>query len=285
MQRYPKTTWAEQSKLHIARTARLAGRWREAAAAFDLYATHWGATAREKKEADRYRALVHLMAGDRKIARRLLEDWRAARIFIGQARWINLAALAALRDGDRLPRVSRWSEVARTRPLSWPALVARARLQWQNAPLPPVIEPSEAGSEPPPLDVSLPPPVDMLHRIGLDGDAEEALRERETAVAARAPGRGTEALCRAYAALDRGKRRLPALARRAWAAPHHGAWSEESLGVGLRLPAPARSASDNGGGRDETPDLAPLGGHAPGECVRSGGRVTSACGRFAAAHA
>lgn len=211
MQRHPKTTWAEQSEFHIARTHALAGRWREAASAFDLYATHWGATAREKKEADRYRALVHLMAGDHKIARRLLEDLAGGESdSIGQARWINLAALAALRDGDRLHAVSRWSEVARSRPLSWPALVARARLQWQNAPLPPVIEPSDAkdlGNEPAPLDVSLPPPVDMLHRIGLDGDAEEALRERETAVAARAPGRGTEALCRAYAALDRGKRR------------------------------------------------------------------------------
>jgi soluble lytic murein transglycosylase len=126
---------------------------------------------------------------------------------IGQARWQNLAALAALRDGDRTHAVARWSDVARSRPLSWPALVARARLTAERASLPVTIDPPETAEPQPPLVVELPPPVDVLHRIGLDGDAEEALRDRENVVVASAPGRGTEALCTAYAMLDRGKRR------------------------------------------------------------------------------
>ena len=85
--------------------------------------------------------------------------------------------------------------------------MARARLTAASAPLPLTIDPPETGEKPEPLVVDLPPPVDVLHRIGLDADAEEALREREAVVAANAQGRGTEALCVAYAMLDRGKRR------------------------------------------------------------------------------
>jgi soluble lytic murein transglycosylase len=148
------------------------------------------------------------MARDDKVARKLLEELAGGTDdSLSQARWQNLAALAALRDGDRTHAVARWSDVARSRPLSWPALVARARLTAANAPLPLTIDPPETSSKPEPLVVELPPPVDVLHRIGLDGDAEEALRERESLVVASAPGRGTEALCGAYAMLDRGKRR------------------------------------------------------------------------------
>ena len=58
-----------------------------------------------------------------------------------------------------------------------------------------------------PLAVTLPPPVDLLHRIGLDADAENELHEREAAVSASAQGRSTEALCDAYGQLGRAKRR------------------------------------------------------------------------------
>jgi soluble lytic murein transglycosylase len=150
------------------------------------------------------------MARDDKLARRLLEDLAgaASEDASAQARWTNLAALAALRDGDRTHAIARWSEIARSRPLSWPALVARARLTAANAPLPLTIDPPETAVDAPErLVVDLPPPADVLHRIGLDGEAEEALHEREAVITARAEGRGTEALCAAYALVDRGKRR------------------------------------------------------------------------------
>jgi soluble lytic murein transglycosylase len=207
MQRHPKTTWADQAEFHVARAHALAGRWKEGAHALDEYVKHFP-NGHDKKEAERYRAISHLMARDDKIARKLLEDLAGGAEDPGaQARWQNLAALAALRDGDRTHAVARWSDVARSRPLTWPALVARARLTAANAPLPLTIDPAETGGGPEPLAVELPSPVDVLHRIGLDGDAEEALRERESLVVAKAQGRGTEALCAAYALLDRGKRR------------------------------------------------------------------------------
>lgn len=207
MQRHPKTTWADQAEFHVARAHALAGRWKEAAHALDEYVKHFP-NGHDKREAERYRAVSHLMARDDKVARKLLEDLAGGTDdSLSQARWQNLAALAALRDGDRLHAVARWSDVARGRPLSWPALVARARLTAANAPLPLTIDPPETSDKPEPLVVELPPPVDVLHRIGLDSDAEEALRERESTVVASARGRGTEALCAAYAMLDRGKRR------------------------------------------------------------------------------
>jgi soluble lytic murein transglycosylase len=207
IQRHPKTTWADQAEFHVARGHALAGRWKEAAHALDEYVKHFP-TGHDKREAERYRAISHLMARDDKIARKLLEELAGGSDdSFSQARWQNLAALAALRDGDRTHAVARWSDVARARPLSWPALVARARLTAANAPLPLTIDPPETNDRPEPLVIELPPPVDVLHRIGLDGDAEEALRERESIVIANARGRGTEALCGAYAMLDRGKRR------------------------------------------------------------------------------
>jgi len=207
IQRHPKTTWAEQAEFHVARTHALAGRWKEAAHAFDEYARRAPA-GHDKAEAARYRALSHLMAKDDKTARKLLEDLAGgAEDTVMQARWTNLAALAALRDGDRTHALARWAEVARSRPLTWPALVARARIKEASAAPPIAIEPAESGEAPEPLAVELPPPVDLLHRIGFDADAEEALREREALVVAKAQGRGTEALCAAYAKLDRGKRR------------------------------------------------------------------------------
>jgi soluble lytic murein transglycosylase len=207
IQRHPKTTWADQAEFHVARTHALANRWKEAAQAFDDYVKH-NPAGREKKEAERYRAISHLMAHDDKVARKLLEDLAGSGDdAIAQARWTNLAAVAALRDGDKTHAIARWSDVARTRPLSWPALVARARLKSVGAANPITIDPAETGEAPPPLAVELPSPASVLHRIGLDGDAEEALRDREAVVVAGAQGRGTEALCQAYAKLDRGKRR------------------------------------------------------------------------------
>src|SRR5205085_1387090 len=73
--------------------------------------------------------------------------------------------------------------------------------------LPPYIDPGDAGEPGDPLAVSLPPPIDVLHRIGLDADAENALRDRETLLTSSAPARSVETLCAAYGMLGRAKRR------------------------------------------------------------------------------
>jgi soluble lytic murein transglycosylase len=119
-----------------------------------------------------------------------------------------MAALAALRAGDRTHAIARWTDVARSRPLSWPALVARARLAEAGAPLPVAIDPPASPPPAPlPLPVVVPPPADLLHRLGLDADAELALRDRESALTSGVGPRAPEALCAAYGAIGRARRR------------------------------------------------------------------------------
>lgn len=205
--RFPRTTWADQSAFHAARLHFLHARWRDAAAGFEGYLKHYAAGA-ERKDATRSLAVSQLSAGEHKVARRLFGQIADDEDGLGAARAANMEALAALREGDRTHAVARWTEVARSRPLTWPALVARARLAQAGAPLPPTMPgEDDASPAPEPLAVKLPPPVDVLHRVGLDADAEEALAAREAAVTQGAGGRGLEALCEAYGKLGRARRR------------------------------------------------------------------------------
>jgi soluble lytic murein transglycosylase len=207
------TQWGDQASFLIGRLQLLHGRWREATAALDAYVAKYPNGA-EHHDAARDRALARLLEGDAHGARPLFEQLaedEADPLAAGRAR--TMAALAAFRDGDRTHAIARWTDVARSRPLSWPALVARARLTQIGAPLPAFVDSGDAddASAPPaapvPLAIALPSPVDLLHRIGLDSDAENELHERESVVSAAVQGRSTEALCDAYGQLGRAKRR------------------------------------------------------------------------------
>jgi len=203
------TTWGDEASFFVPYLHMLHGKWRDAAKGFDEYAQKYP-NGVEKKDASRDRAIAHLMNGDAGLARRLFEQLATEDPdSIGAARAMAMSALAALRDGDRTIAIARWTDVATNKPLSWPALVSRARLKDLGAPVPPPIGVRADPSPAEPLDVALPAPADLLHRIGLDSDAESALHEREGLVSARAPaGRGLEALCSAYGKVGRGKRRL-----------------------------------------------------------------------------
>ncbi len=205
---HPSSTWGDEATFFVPYLRLLHGQWREAAAGFDDYAKRYP-NGVERSDALRNRALAHLMIQDWREARRLFEELAAQEPdAVASARAWTLAALATLRDGDRTHALARWTDVARSNPLSWPALVARARLVQQGVTLPPAIEPADGASDAAPLTVDLPAPVDMLHRVGLDTDAESALRDREGVVSSRAPaGRGLEALCNAYGLLGRARRR------------------------------------------------------------------------------
>jgi len=205
---HPGTHWGDEAQFYVGYLALIHGKWKEAAAAFDEYARAYPKGV-ERRDATRGGGLAHLMNDDYAIARRLFEEVAAEESdALAAGRALSLAALASLRDGDRLHAIAEWSQVIRAHPLSWPALVARARLAEAKAAVPPLVD-AATGNAPPPLDVKLPPPVDLLHRVGLDGDAEAALHEREGVVAGAAPaGRGLEALCDAYGAIGRAKRRF-----------------------------------------------------------------------------
>jgi soluble lytic murein transglycosylase len=210
--RFPRSTWARQAAFLVPYLRMLHAEWRACARGFDAYLrppVREGAED-DVRDARRDGALCKLEDGDVKAARtafeRLVEDEGEP---VLSARMADMAALAALRDGDRSHAVARWTDVARSRPLSWPALVARARLVQAGVALPAPIDPPEvAASGPPPLAaLLLPPPAGLLHQLGLDSDAELALRDRESAVTSGAGGRALEALCSAYGELGRARRR------------------------------------------------------------------------------
>jgi soluble lytic murein transglycosylase len=207
--RFAKTPWAEQAAFFVPYLRMLHAEWKECAQGFEAYVRAHPA-GQDVRDARRDGALCSLQEGDAKLARtgfeRLVDDETEP---IASARMANMAALAAMRDGDRTHAVARWTEVARTRPLSWPALVARARLVEAGVPLPPAIDPPDNPGEalPAALSVTLPAPADALQRIGLDDEAELALRDREAAVTSGAGARATEALCAAYGRIGRARRR------------------------------------------------------------------------------
>ncbi len=207
--RFRKTTWGEQASFFAPYLRMLHGEWSACARGFEAYlAAHSG--GQDAHDASRDGALCKLLAGETKSSRALFEELVEDEPDpIVSSRMADMAALAALRDGDRTHAVARWTDVARSRPLSWPALVARARLAEAGAPVPPAIDPVDVpqGNDPPPLTVVVPPPADLLHQLGLEVDAESALRDREGAVTMGAGGRAPEALCRAYGQLGRARRR------------------------------------------------------------------------------
>jgi soluble lytic murein transglycosylase len=206
-QNHRKTPWGDEATYFIPYLHILHAEWREAAHGFDEYVKRYP-DGIHKHDAGRYRAIAHMMNKSLKVARQLFEQMSADEADpVTAARMANMAALAALRDGDQLRAIARWTDVARTRPLTYPALVARARLESIGAAIPPMIDPPESAPALPTLTVALPPPVDMLHRVGLDTDAENALRAREQMIATASSGRSGEALCAAYAQLGVARRR------------------------------------------------------------------------------
>ena len=206
--RHRKGPEAAAATFYSARLELLHGRWDKAAARFDEYASKFAGGA-DHDEAMHLRAIAHFEKGDDvKRARALLEQRAGSEPSANaRARMENLAALAALKDGDKTHAIARFTDVARSNPLAWPALVARARLTALGAPLPSAM-PDAASAEATPLNVVLPDAVATLDRIGLDGDAEDALRAREAEVTAAAPSRSVEALCIAYGKIDRARRRM-----------------------------------------------------------------------------
>ncbi len=207
IKQFPQSPQADEAAFLAARLTMLLGHWADACKRLDDYASKY---SHEKKEAGRLRGIAHLLNGDAKIARKLLEEAAGAeKDESASARLTVLAAQAALADGDNTHAIARWTDVAKQLPLTWPALMARAHLAAVGAPLPLMIDANSTATLPataaPP---SLPPPVDSLHLAGLDDDAERALRSRESVVSAAWPTRSDEALCRAYALLDRGDRRF-----------------------------------------------------------------------------
>jgi soluble lytic murein transglycosylase len=218
---FPRTPAAEEAAYLSGRLSALHGNWKEAANALDQ-ATLRFPLSKNAHERSRYRAIAHLMAKDLRVARKIFEVESADQDPEESARAANMAALAAWEDGEHLWAIGRWAEVARQHPLTYAALVANARLVWAHtAEIPAFANKPVASSTmgamgvdrtslaPVPLPITLPAPIDVLHSLGLEDEAEELLRKREGELAkdTRMAARLAELSCDAYGVLDRGERR------------------------------------------------------------------------------
>ncbi len=214
MERFPHTAWAEQAEFLSARHHALTGHWHEAVAKLSAYLRHFP-KGKDRGEAERYLALAQLMDNDGKAARRSFEALaRRSSDPTTQGSMMNLAALAAAREGDEASAIARWTELVRTRPLTYAGLVARAHLEERGAAIRAGVEAANSHSRDLKVASSallpseLPPPVDVLMRAGLADEAEASLSRQEHALIARVPLRSNEVLCAAYGHLDRAKRRI-----------------------------------------------------------------------------
>lgn len=203
VQRFPKSAQADEASYLMARLDYLHSHWKKAVSGFDDYLKKYP-KGRFRNSA-RYERAVSLLSAKR-FRDAAGEFAQLARLEKGHeaARLRALQAKALLGAGDSGGAVKLFSEVASSQPLMFAGQVARARLAAMGAQLPKVIE--TAAEEPAEaLDIALPEVARLYRDVGLDGEAEAWLREREQEIAT-GPRRG-QTLCEMYGELSRATRR------------------------------------------------------------------------------
>ncbi|MCS6901008.1 MAG: transglycosylase SLT domain-containing protein [Myxococcales bacterium] len=206
VQANPRGVHAEEATYLAARLALLLGRSEEAERAYKGYLKRWK-KGKFQKAASYELALAQMAIGHHHKAREAFGALaRAADSPVEAAQLRELEGVAALKAGDKAEAVRIFLTVIREQPLSWPALMARERLEQLGLAPSLALEPAP-DSAAPPLNVRLPPAIRFLHELGLEDEAEDMLHQEEKRVEAAYPTRGTEALCEAYGQLDQAQHR------------------------------------------------------------------------------
>jgi soluble lytic murein transglycosylase len=208
---YPRSGYAEQAAYLAARLAYIRGDWDDAIRRYGAYLKRYGDRGRYPKSS-RYEQAVCWLASGRyaqaapvfeRLARR---EGDALRL----AAYRHLHAVALAEAGDKARASQLFRRTIRDAPLSFAALMSAARLRQQGESPPPLIQPAASGPNPAPLKLVLPAKVALLHRIGLDRDAEAELALHEQQIRTAFGVRGNEAVCQAYAQLSTAERRYRA---------------------------------------------------------------------------
>ncbi|HLV19783.1 MAG TPA: transglycosylase SLT domain-containing protein [Polyangiaceae bacterium] len=206
--RFPKSGYAEQARFLGARLLYIGGEWDEAAVAYTEYLRRHGKRGRFAEEAEYERAVSWLAGGAHDEARKAFDGFVAReRDVRRRATLRQLAGVAALGQKDTDAAAERFEAVIREAPLSFAALMSASRLRQLERSVPPLLELGDAGPPGPPLEVELPPKVEKLIALGLDGDAEREITGHEGALRARYGARASEALCEAYGQVAGAERR------------------------------------------------------------------------------
>jgi soluble lytic murein transglycosylase len=205
--RYPRSSFADQASYLVARTHYAAGRFADAAHAYDTYLGDFS-RGKSREDALYERAVSWLALGKNGpaaaafelLARTENEPRRAARLR-------HLEGVARAAAGDKQRASELFGEVAKTQPLGFTALASGERLAALEGTAPEVLPAGKLAPALPELGVALPAPVSLLHALGLDRDAELELLRSESALKQRFGVRSGEALCSTYGLLDVAARR------------------------------------------------------------------------------
>ncbi|MGC4094315.1 MAG: transglycosylase SLT domain-containing protein [Polyangiaceae bacterium] len=205
---FPGSSFAEQAEYRNAQLAYATGRFDVALSAYEAYQRRYGARGAHAREVRDERAVTLLALGKPNAAKELKALADAANDERTRLRYAELEGVAWLRESKLDAARARFVEIAQKAPLSFYGLVAAARLQALGVPVPtPTAAPRSDNGAKGPLDVKLPPTVELLHRAGLDREAEAALAELEGSVLRDYSGRGEQALCQLYGQLAPAERR------------------------------------------------------------------------------
>lgn len=212
IRKVPGSKFAVSARQMIGRLWFALGRWAKAVEAYDGYLQKFG-------NSKHHRAAIGQARHERAIALLALADKRAVGAIQGllqgsesanhQALLTELLGVAYAQTGEIEQARRSFEEVISTRPLSFAALVAAARLRQMGLPVPVELAPSlpEDSDTPSPLQVTLPGRVRQLIELGLDGDAESELATTNGAVFDRYAPRAGEAACTTFGQLATAKER------------------------------------------------------------------------------
>jgi len=199
--------YGEHAAFQMARLAFLEGDYAAAIAHYESY----GRTYKKARYESSWRAelpIARLASGQyAKAELELAALLDREKDELERARLLELLGVAAEGAGKTPVALARYREVIELRPLSYPALLAAARLRALGQTDPAPIALAEAQVRLPPLALELPDKVRRLHRVGLDELAEDALRAAEPALRSLYGVRSGEALCKLYGQLEGARRR------------------------------------------------------------------------------
>jgi soluble lytic murein transglycosylase len=211
---YPGTTFAEEALYQAARLRFLLGDWDKATRAYKTYLDAFKKNARFETAARYELALTALAAQRPKDAvdplKRLADSEDDP---LERASLRELEGVALGEAGERDRAIQKLSSVLVDRPLSYPALLAVARIGVFGGKPPTPLFPQSTLPRLAPLTIELPAKVALLSRLGLVRDAERELAAHEGEFVARYAPRGNEALCEAYGKIGAGAERYRAARR------------------------------------------------------------------------
>lgn len=203
--------FADHAAYQAARLKFIDGQWSAAVTAYEKYLKTYGASAKHRDGARADLPIARLAAKQYAGAFSELKNaYERESSDRERARLLQLMGVARLGEGKPIEAAEIFGRVIDYRPLSFPALLAAARLAEMGHPIPPWIAPAKSTDAVPgasALSVSLPEKVWRLSRVGLDEEAEAALLRHEGQIRKLYGGRAGEALCRTYGLLASAQRR------------------------------------------------------------------------------